>query len=139
MSHPKIGSTTVTVDTRRLRQTSRPQSSFTQVLEGGANVLLSGAAVATRAVGLPMVSAAISRARIGADAAITTGGNASIGSAGGGLSSVADLQKQRMDDDLKLLALQSRIQQHNRQVSLVSNVMKARHDTAKAAIANMRS
>jgi hypothetical protein len=41
--------------------------------------------------------------------------------------------------DLKLLALQDRIQRSNRQVVLISNVMRGRHDTAKSAISNLRS
>ena len=41
--------------------------------------------------------------------------------------------------DLELLALQERIQRTSRQVMMVSNVMKGRHDTAKAAISNIRS
>jgi len=42
-------------------------------------------------------------------------------------------------EDLKLIALQSEIQRHDRQITLLSNMLKARHDTAKAAIGNIRS
>jgi hypothetical protein len=47
--------------------------------------------------------------------------------------------EQRMSDELELLTLQSEIQRRNRQIALLSNVLKARHDTAKAAINNLRS
>jgi hypothetical protein len=40
---------------------------------------------------------------------------------------------------LQLLALQEDVQQENRRFSTVSNVLRARHDTAKAAISNVRS
>ena len=41
--------------------------------------------------------------------------------------------------DLQLLALQQKIQSHNRQITLLSNVMKARHDTEKSTLRNIRS
>lgn len=41
--------------------------------------------------------------------------------------------------DLQLLALQQKIQSHNRQITLLSNVMKARHDTEKNTLRNIRS
>jgi len=39
---------------------------------------------------------------------------------------------------IKYLALQQRMQQDNRQFTLISNIMKVKHDTAKSAINNIR-
>jgi hypothetical protein len=40
--------------------------------------------------------------------------------------------------NLQYLTLQNKISQENRQYSMVSNVMKVKHDTAKSAINNIR-
>lgn len=132
----------LTVDQRRVRQTPRPAVTFEKVLKGGAKALLEGAATATRLVGMPTLSAAISRVNVDTQGTAAT----ALGSAGRGAPGALDpaqmeqtLHQQRVNDDLKLLSLQDEIQRHNRQVQLVSNVMKARHDTAKAAIGNMRA
>ena len=138
MSLPRIGrnATRINIDKARKRETPPPPpSSFKEVVKGGAKLLLSGAQAATSVVGLPALSAAISGARSSVD-------NAKSGSASSSKDATDPMKNmldQRMSDDLKLLALQSQIQRHNRQISMVSNVMKARHDTAKAAIGNMRS
>ena len=150
MTTPRIGNARTNIDPRRARQTPRGNGTFSRVLAGGAQVLLSGAKIATDVVGLPSLSAAINRARLGSNitgpaSGGSAGGSGATGGAGGsGAASSPDelmkqLQDQRMQDELKLLTLQSSIQQQNRQVSLVSNVMKARHDTAKSAISNIRS
>lgn len=132
----------LTVDQRRVRQTPRPAVTFEKVLKGGAKALLEGAATATRFVGMPTLSAAISRVNVdgqGSAAATTLGATQSAPSALDPAQVEQNLHQQRVNDDLKLLSLQDEIQRHNRQVQLVSNVMKARHDTAKAAIGNMRA
>jgi hypothetical protein len=142
MSAPRIGrsQSRIQIDTTRVRQTPRIPSSFKQVLHGSAQVLMSGAAAATRVVGLPTMSAAITRARLNRslDPSAPALGGASGGSTAGG-GPLKSLLDKHQSDELKLLELQSKIQAHNRQVTMVSNVMKARHDTAKAAISNMRS
>lgn len=131
---------TLTVDQRRVRQTPRPAATFETVLKGGAKAVLDGAATATRLVGMPTLSAAISRVNVDAPGTAAT----ALGGVGNAPSTLDQAQleqtlhQQRVNDDLKLLSLQDEIQRHNRQVQLVSNVMKARHDTAKAAIGNMR-
>ena len=143
MSQPKIiGSSfhPVQVEHSRKRQTPLPVATFKKVLKGGAQVLLSGARVATQIVGGPVLSAAISRTGQEASAALD---GAQPTSTGGKMDDQGELWKglheQRLTDELKLLALQDRIQRDNRQVSLISNVMKARHETAKSAIGNIRS
>lgn len=147
MATPRIGSARSSIDPRRARQTPRPSNAFQKVLVGGANMLLSGASIATQVVGLPTLSAAINRARVGSNVSGPAfGSGTTTGNGANGTNNpqspdeaMKQLQDQRMQDDLKLLALQSSIQQQNRQISLVSNVLKARHDTAKAAISNIRS
>jgi len=62
--------------------------------------------------------------------------------AGGGGSAVTDmaaLQKQQQDANMDYLKLQMDVQAENRQYSTLSNVLKSRHDTAKAAITNLRA
>ena len=41
--------------------------------------------------------------------------------------------------NMQLLALQQHIQQENQVFTTVSNVMRAKHDTAKAAVSNVRA
>ncbi len=135
MSSPKVGrmAGSITVEPTRSRETPPATITFQNILRGGANVLLSGAQAASTLVGGPLLSAAVSSARAGSD---TTLGRAPAASEPELLKSMQD---QRIGDDIKLLTMQNEIQRHDRQVTMVSNVMKARHDTAKAAIGNIRS
>jgi hypothetical protein len=57
----------------------------------------------------------------------------------GALDAVRRLQRESRDYNLELLALQEDVQRENRQFSTLSNVLKARHETARAAIGNLRS
>ena len=60
--------------------------------------------------------------------------------AGGG-SAVDDywrLQQQSQDFNLQFLQLQEGLSHENRRFSALSNVLKARHDTSKAVIQNLR-
>lgn len=152
MSSIKIGQSInglTTVSHTRSRQTPRPAVTFKNVMLGGAQVLLSGAKVATQIVGGPILSAAVTgglNASGGGDSTLGQGldgaTGSGVGGAGSGNSEVDALsayQDKRLGDDLKLLALQEKLQSNNRQVTLVSNVMKTRHDTEKAAISNIRS
>ncbi len=41
--------------------------------------------------------------------------------------------------NMQLLALQQQIQEESQRFSTVSNVMRAKHDTAKAAVSNIRA
>ena len=49
------------------------------------------------------------------------------------------MMQQGQMSNLQLLALQQQVQQENQQFSTVSNVMRAKHDTAKAAVSNIRA
>jgi len=48
---------------------------------------------------------------------------------------LADMQ---MSGDLQYLQLQQDMQHENRQFTMVSNIMKVKHDTAKSSINNIR-
>jgi hypothetical protein len=62
-----------------------------------------------------------------------------LGESDGGLSSVRDLQREARDHNIELLLLQEATQRENREFQTLSNVMKAAHDTAKAAISNLHT
>ena len=137
MSEPRIGRRNIrpaiSIETQRNRQTPRRSRPFKQVLRAGADVLLAGVGAVGSVVGGPAFSAAISRVRPGPNVP------APLLSSTQAQDPATALHQQQVSDDLKLLAIQSKIQQHNRQVAMLSNVMKSQHDTAKAAISNMRA
>jgi len=80
-------------------------------------------------------------------AAAIRGGAASAGSAraagalegGGGdlIEATRTLQQEAQAFNVKYLQLQESMQRENREFTALSNVMKIRHDTSKAAIANI--
>ena len=49
-----------------------------------------------------------------------------------------EMQEMNMGFNLQYLQLQQAMQSQNRQFTLVSNIMKTKHDTAKAALQNIR-
>ena len=51
---------------------------------------------------------------------------------------VREMQEMQMSFNLQYLNLQNRMSQENRQFSMVSNIMKNKHDTAKNSINNIR-
>ena len=137
MATPAIGRYpgALAVSPSRTRQTPRPTNLFKQALAQGARVLLSGARTATQMVGLPILSAAVTAGQPATNAASAPLSDTPTANG----APLEDALSQRANDDLKLLSLQSRIHEHNRQITMLSNVIKARHDTAKAAIGNMRA
>jgi hypothetical protein len=142
---------TLIVDQARTRQTERPGTPFRQALASGVNVLMSGAEVATSVVAGPVLAAAVRGARAdvvsgtagsppeGASAALPAEAAAAAVGGGPDLAGVQAMQRESQAFNLQLLALQEEVQQENRRFSTVSNVLRARHDTAKAAISNVRS
>jgi hypothetical protein len=124
------------------------------VLAGGVSLLMTGAEVATHVVGGPVLAAAVHDARIGASSAIAGtvahAGPAGLGSAPATIAAAAatgnpemasmeTLMQQGQASNLQLLALQQQVQQENQRFTTVSNVMRAKHDTAKAAVSNIRA
>jgi hypothetical protein len=122
----------------RPRQTQPPPAPFREVLAGGVSLLLSGAEVATHVVAGPVMAAAIHGARLEATSAVAGGG---IGNSTGSpdVSGVQSLLQDGQAANMQLLSLQQQIQNESQQFSTLSNVMRARYDTAKAAVSNIRA
>ena len=55
------------------------------------------------------------------------------------LATMQAMQRESQVFNMQLLELQEDVQQENRRFSTVSNVLRAKHDTAKAAVANIRA
>ena len=53
-------------------------------------------------------------------------------------AAVKQMQEMQMSFNLQYLMLQNKISHENRQFSMVSNIMKSKHDTAKNSINNIR-
>ena len=150
----------------RARQTEKPPAPFRDVLAGGVSLLMSGAEVATHVVAGPVMAAAVHDARIGAVGSISGsfGSSGSLGSpgvgipsegagigtiglppAGGGAgasgtpTSVQALMQDGQSSNMQMLALQQQIQDESQRFTTVSNVMRAKYDTAKAAVSNIRA
>jgi len=119
---------------------------FHSTLRDGAVVLLGGVEAAARALpGGEIVAAAI-------DGGVRAGsGGGSSGSAAGALASARtsaqsgtpglddyDAMAGSGDQAMELIQLQQQMQEENRRYSTLSNVLKARHETAKNAIGNIR-
>ncbi len=132
VSSPLDPAARLEIGATRSRQTPRPAQPFHDLLAGGVSLLLSGAEVATHVVAGPALAAAVHDARAGATGA--------LGASGG--SAPADLSSMVQDgqaSNMQLLALQQQIQNETQQFSTVSNVMRAKYDTAKAAVSNIRA
>jgi hypothetical protein len=142
----------------RARQTERPPAPFRDVLAGGVSLLMSGAEVATHVVAGPVMAAAVHDARIGAVSSISGAPGcfgspgvgtaleaAGTGTAGGGAgasgtpTSVQSLMQDGQSSNMQMLALQQQIQEESQRFTTVSNVMRAKYDTAKAAVSNIRA
>lgn len=74
-------------------------------------------------------------------AALAAGAASGTPSAGGAdyTSNMDRIQADGFRNSTYLIALQQQIQDENRQFTTVTNVIRAKHDTAKAALANIRS
>jgi hypothetical protein len=154
------------IEATRARQTERPSAPFRDVLAGGVSLLMSGAEVATHVVAGPVMAAAVHDARIGAVGSISgsVGGGfggfgspgagsaletTGIGSAGlppagtgAGASGAPNVQSMMQDgqtSNMQMLALQQQIQDESQRFTTISNVMRAKYDTAKAAVSNIRA
>jgi hypothetical protein len=148
----------------RARQTEKPAAPFRDVLAGGVSLLMSGAEVATHVVAGPVMAAAVHDARIGAASSISGsfGSSGSLGSPGsafetagiggtglpavgggagasGAPTSVQSLMQDGQSSNMQMLALQQQIQDESQRFTTVSNVMRAKYDTAKAAVSNIRA
>lgn len=155
MSDTRIDTTraSVTVEPARARQTQPPATPFRDVLAGGVNILMAGAEAATSVVGGPVLAAAVHEARgtavagIGGDSggsaaagiAASAGVPGATGPAGSELATMHAMQRESQLFNMQLINLQEDIQKESRHFNTVSNVLRAKHDTAKSAIGNIRS
>jgi hypothetical protein len=124
----------IQIQPSQVRTTPPPaERRFRAVLEDGAGVLLRGVESATRALpGGAVVTAAVR------GVAGTVGGDAGDLGAGGAARSLEQALGSQADSQMQYLELQQRIQDENRRYTTLSNVLKARHETAKTAIGNIR-
>ena len=137
----------VIVDASRPRQTEAPATPFREVLASSVSVLMGGAAIATHVMGAPRLAAALSGAGGSAATAIAGaagGGGRAVLASGTGtdssdLATMQAMQRESQVFNMQLLALQDQVQQDSQRFSTLSNVMRAKHDTAKAAVSNIRS
>jgi hypothetical protein len=120
-----------------------PDRAFRSALGDGAAVLLGGVEAAARS--LP-AGEALAAAVHGTAGALSSAGMSGAGApgaiasrdAGAAADPLAALGLGAGRDQLELIELQQRLQEENRRYSTLSNVLKARHDTAKTAIGNLR-
>ncbi len=151
MTTPIVGSTNARlgVGITRTRQTLRPRNRFTEVLRSGADLLLAGAGAASGLVGGPLLSAAVGAARQGLGRLGGGTGNSplsatgsptgtSSGAGGTEIDAMRKLQQEGQQASLQYLRLQQEMAQENRRFSLASSVLKAKHDTARAVLNNIR-
>jgi hypothetical protein len=125
---------------------------FNQVMGASASAVVAGAEAAVRGLpGGPLLAAAM-RPAGSTGAVLETGdlraegspgtaaglGGDPTGSAGPASSGVEATLASSADQNLYYLQLQERISAESRSYSALSNVLKARHDTIKNAIGNIR-
>lgn len=142
------------------RVTAAPAQPFRAAMSAGAGAILNGAEQAvTRLPGGPILAAALrpSAANVSPAAYAAPGSSASpvsvapegtagtasvpaIGSASGAgdAGGIEAALSQSANQNLYFIEIQERISAENRNYSTISNVLKARHDTVKNAIGNIR-
>lgn len=164
----RIGSggpgTGVTATASAARVTAAPGQPFKAMMSAGKSAILSGAESAvTRLPGGPILAAALrpsagdfgpaqtsatgagglgGASGVGSSTPEGTAGTAGLGSgagpAGGESGGVESALNQSANQNLYFIEIQERISAESRSYSAISNVLKARHDTVKNAIGNIR-
>ncbi len=137
----------IAVEATRTRQTDRPVTPFREVLASSVGILLSGAEVATSVVAGPVLGAAVREMRLNATAEIAgnpanaspSAQHTSVHEESADIAAMHSMQRESQAFNMQLLGLQEEVQQENRRFTTLSNVMRAKHDTAKAALSNIRS
>lgn len=140
----------VAVTPTAARTTAPPARPFQQVMKASADAIVSGAETAmARLPGGAVLAAAMrpspdfgggATSPVGPSSSYDAGGSAPVGvsPAGGQAPGIERVLDQNADQNLYFLGLQERISQENRAFTAVSNVLKARHETVKNAIGNIR-
>ena len=148
----RIGSLSITPTVAR----QTPQNDFgtvfartaQEVVRAGAGVAASlvpgGAAVSAAVSSVSSVVSSTASSVGGASARPGAGGAGGVGgTAGGGeqwdlLAAQREMQAEGMKMNLAYMNLQNEMQAESRAHNAISNIMKVRHDSAKAAINNIR-
>jgi len=121
------------------RVTSPPARPFQNVLRAGSQALLQGAEAATSKLpGGPVLAAAFRSNRPIATSAQMPEGSAGTMPDSASASSPEAMLEQNADRNMYYLQLQERISAESRAYTAMSNVLKARHDTIKNALSNIR-
>jgi len=138
------------IEEARTRTTPKVETrTFGSVMRSGAGIVLRGVEVGATVLGGPIlgaavrgVSAGVGVGAAGVGAGPLGGGVGGVGGDGGEQSTIDQMramQEQSQAFNMQYLSLQEEVQQENRRFTTVSNVLKAKHETAKSAIGNIRS
>jgi hypothetical protein len=140
----------VAVTPTAARTTAPPVRPFQQVMKASADAIVNGAETAVaRLPGGAVLAAAMrpspdfggsATSPAGPSSSLEANGSTAAGvtAAGGQPPGIERVLDQNADQNLYFLGLQERISQENRAFTAVSNVLKARHETVKNAIGNIR-
>jgi hypothetical protein len=140
------------------RVTPEPARPFQQMMNVSSSAIVSGAEAAVTHLPGGSIIAAAMRPGVGSGATFssamslnsavgptgtatsgTTGGVPGVsGTASGGDPSMQQMLSQDADQNMYYLQLQEQMSAESRSYSAISNVLKARHDTMKNAIGNIR-
>jgi hypothetical protein len=129
------------------RVTPAPARPFRQVMQASADAIVSGAEAAVQHLpGGPILAAAVrpTPPPVGGVAGLGTpegsAGTAALGLGAGSAEGppIEGVLARNADQNLYFLELQERISAENRSYTALSNVLKARHETVKNAIGNIR-
>jgi hypothetical protein len=149
-------STDVFATTTAARVTPEPARPFQRIMNASSAAIVNGAeAAVTHLPGGPILAAAMRPGGSGgalapsslnraegptgtATSGLSIPGVSGAAGAGGGDPSVEQVMSQDADQNLYYLKLQEQMSEESRSYSAISNVLKARHDTMKNAIGNIR-
>lgn len=129
------------------RVTPTPERPFRNVMAAGASAVVRGAEAAVeRLPGGPVLAAAFRPSgSVSANPAASassspegSGGTAGPAGSGNPDAGLEGVLGQGADLNMRYLALQEQINEENREFTTYSNVLKARHETIKNAIGNIR-
>lgn len=146
------------------RVTPAPAHPFQQVMSAGSAAIVSGAeAAVTHLLGGGILAAAMRtgvsnganslsligsaslgnraegpKGTAGASSGLATTTGSALGTSGTGDPGIEQVMSQDADQNMYYLKLQEQMSAESRSYSAISNVLKARHDTMKNAIGNIR-
>ena len=136
---PKTG---VVTSTTAVRVTPAPARPFRQIMSEGERAVVGSAEAAVRRLpGGPILAAAFRHPGSTGTSGLASSAEGSAGTASAGRGSGSSIEgalAEQADRNLYYLELQQRISAESRAYSALSNVLKARHDTVKNAINNIR-